>query len=76
MTLTAEECEAVLYCVSCAMDYRDTLDVCEQSEKYDRATQMIETAMRLSIPHVGPAPVERGGATSVTHVGGAGPTID
>lgn len=28
----------------------------------------------LGIQHVGPAPVERGGATSVTDVGGAGPT--
>jgi hypothetical protein len=77
-TLTNAEREAVLYCVSCAQDYRDTLDVCEQPEKYDRATQMIEAAMRLAIPNVGPAPAEcsrseRGSARpSADSVGGAG----
>lgn len=74
-TLTNAEREAVLYCVSCAQDYRDTLDVCEQPEKYDRATQMIEAAMRLAIPNVGPAPVEGQRTASVTDVGGAGPTL-
>jgi len=69
-TLTDAEREAILYCVSCAQDYRDTLDGSEE-----RATQMIEAAMRLAIPHVGPAPAERGGATSVTDVGGAGPIL-
>jgi hypothetical protein len=74
MTLTAEECEAILFCVSCAQDYRDTLmDVCDQPE-HGRATQMIEAAMRLAIPNVGPAPVEGPRTASVTDVGGAGPT--
>ena len=58
-TLTDEEREAVAYCVSCAQDYRETLDCCEQPEKYDRATRMIDAAMRLVILTVGPAPVER-----------------
>jgi hypothetical protein len=74
LTLTDEQREAVAYCVSCAQDYRETLDCCEQSEKYDRATRMIDTAMRLVILTVGPVPVERLGATKVTDVGGAGPT--
>jgi hypothetical protein len=73
-TLTDEEREAVAYCVSCAQDYRETLDCCEQSEKYDRATRMIDAAMRLVILTVGPAPVERPSAARVTDVGGAGPT--
>jgi len=72
--ITDEEREAVAYCVSCAQDYRETLDCCEQSEKYDRATRMIDAAMRLVILTVGPSPVERLGATKVTDVGGAGPT--
>lgn len=75
-TLTDSEREAVLYCVSCAQDYRETLDVCDQPEKYGRATQMIDTAMRLAIPNVGPAPVEGQRTASVTDLGGAGPTID
>ena len=74
LTLTDAEREAVAYCVSCAQDYRETLDCCEQSEKYDRATRMIDAAMRLVILTVGPAPVERLGGTKVTDVGGAGPT--
>jgi hypothetical protein len=69
-TLTAEEREAILYCVSCAQDYRDTLDGSEE-----RATQMIETAMRFAMPQVGPAPVEGPRTASVTGVGGAGPTL-
>jgi hypothetical protein len=73
-TLTDEEREAVAYCVSCAQDYRETLDCCEQSEKYDRATRMIDAAMRLVILTVGHAPVERLGATKVTDADGAGPT--
>ena len=74
MTLTSDECEAVLFCVSCAQDYRDTLDCCDEPEQYDRATQMIEAAMRLATPNVGPAPVEGQRTASVTDVGGAGPT--
>jgi hypothetical protein len=58
-TLTDEEREAVAYCVSCAQDYRETLDCCEQSEKYGRATRMIDAAMRVVILTVGPAPGER-----------------
>ena len=72
-TLTDEEREAVAYCVSCAQDYRETLDCCEHSEKYDRATRMIDAAMRLVILTVGPAPVERPSGARVADVGGAGP---
>lgn len=68
-TLTDAEREAILYCVSCAQDYRDRLDGSE------RATQMIEIAMRCAMPQVGPAPAEGPRTASVTHVGGAGPTL-
>jgi hypothetical protein len=68
--LTDTEREAILFCVSCAQDYRDTLDGSEE-----RATQMIETAMRFAMPPVGPAPVEGPRTASVTDVGGAGPTL-
>ena len=50
LRLTDDQIEAILYCVSCAQDYRDTLDCCDQPEQYDRATQMIEAAMRLAMP--------------------------
>jgi hypothetical protein len=73
-TLTDEEREAVAYCVSCAQDYRETLDCCEQSEKYGRATRMIDAAMRVVILTVGPASAERLGSTEVADAGGAGPT--
>ena len=69
-TLTDAEREAILFCVSCAQDYRDKLDGSEE-----RATQMIQTAMRFAMPQVGPAPVERPRTASVTDVGGAGPTL-
>jgi hypothetical protein len=69
-TLTDAEREAILYCVSCAQDYRDTLDA-----GAERATQMIAIAMRVAMPHVGPAPAEGQRAASVTDVGGAGPTL-
>jgi hypothetical protein len=69
-TLTDAEREAILFCVSCAQDYRDTLDGSEE-----RAKQMIEIAMRLAMPKVGPAPVEGPRTASVTDVGGAGPTL-
>ena len=76
LRLTDEDRDAILFCVSCAQDYRDTLvDVCDQPE-HGRATQMIAVAMRVAMPNVGPAPVERGGATSVIDVGGAGPTTN
>jgi hypothetical protein len=70
LRLTDDQIEAILFCVSCAQDYRDTTDGNEE-----RATQMIQTAMRLAIQNVGPAPVEGPRTASVTDVGGAGPTI-
>ncbi|MFY7896033.1 MAG: hypothetical protein ACOVP8_07365 [Phycisphaerales bacterium] len=74
--ISGAEREAVMFCVSCAMDYRDTLDPCDHPERHDRATQMIQAAMRLAVPNVGPAPVEGQRTASVTDLGGAGPTID
>jgi hypothetical protein len=50
LRMTDDQIEAILYCVSCAQDYRDTLDCCDQPEQYDRTTQMIEAAMRLAMP--------------------------
>jgi hypothetical protein len=72
-TLTDEEREAILYCISCAQDYRDTC--CHRRDRYDRATQLIGMAMRLALPNVGPAPVERQRSASVADVGGAGLTL-
>jgi hypothetical protein len=75
LRLTTEEREAILYCISCAQDYRDTLDCCHRRDRYDRATQLIGMAMRLALPNVGPAPVERQRSASVADVGGAGLTL-
>jgi hypothetical protein len=74
LRLTDAEREAILYCISCAQDYRDTDHVGDNNQAYDRATQLIEMAMRLALPNVGPAPVERQRSASVADVGGAGLT--
>jgi hypothetical protein len=75
LRLADDEREAILYCISCAQDYRDTLDCCHRRDRYDRATQLIGMAMRFALPNVGPAPVERQRSASVADVGGAGLTL-
>ena len=51
-TLTDEEREAVLFCISCAQDYRETLwnTVDDWEQAWDRATRNIDIAIRLTIP--------------------------
>lgn len=75
LRLADDEREAILYCISCAQDYRDTLDCCHRRDRYDRATQLIRMAMRFALSNVGPAPVERQRSASVADVGGAGLTL-
>ena len=49
-TLTAAEREAILFCVSCAQDYRNEIDTCDDQgrERWDRATRMIDVAAGLA----------------------------
>ena len=50
--LTKVEREAVLFCISCAQDYRETLwnTVDDWEQAWDRATRNIDIAIRLTIP--------------------------
>jgi hypothetical protein len=49
--ITAEDREAIMFCVSCAQDYRDGLDTCDHKgrERWDRATKMIQAAANLAL---------------------------
>ena len=50
--LTDEQREAILFCVSCAQDYRAGIETCDDQGRgqWDRATRMIQAAADLAIP--------------------------
>ena len=64
--LTGEQREAILFCVSCAQDYRDVLS--NFPYQYDRATRMIRTAMKLATKEElrGTESLSKGAATEKT----------
>jgi|694.fasta_scaffold00210_127 hypothetical protein len=56
VVLTGRQREAIMYCIACAQDFRDTIDSFEPDGDLARqkATENIDIAIRLVWPLVGP----------------------